>query len=253
MGRRRHCLGDEQLSGFHPRPIQGLSLTRDGQLESGPKIDTLFASDQPIVWSMARGREGAVYAATGHRGRLYEIDKSGNPACSGPPSSRKFSPSPPMRLACYTRAHRRMEVYRIVQGKASEYFAPDATYIWSLAVGPDGALYVGTGDQGKIFRVTSAGKGEVYYETGQAHVTSLALDRKAGCWAGSEPNGILYRVTPKIKPSYCMTRTYRKSAPSSQLRMARSMRPLWAARRPGAQAHRKPRRAPARRPLHRQQ
>ena len=57
--------------------FQGLSLTRDGQLKVAPKVDTLFASDQPIVWSMARGREGAVYAATGHRGRLYEIDKSG--------------------------------------------------------------------------------------------------------------------------------------------------------------------------------
>ena len=32
-------------------------------------------------------------------------------------------------------------------------------YIWSLAVAPDGALYVGTGDQGKIFRVTAAGQG----------------------------------------------------------------------------------------------
>ena len=39
--------------------FQGLSLTRDGQLKVAPKIDTLFATDQPIVWSMARGRDGA--------------------------------------------------------------------------------------------------------------------------------------------------------------------------------------------------
>src|SRR5207248_10477494 len=84
---------------------------------------------------------------------------------------------------------------RIVEGKASEYFAPGARYIWSLAFGPDGALYAGTGDQGKIFRVTSAGKGEVYYETGQSHVTSLAFDREGRLLAGSEPNGLLYRVT----------------------------------------------------------
>ena len=57
--------------------FQGLSLTRDGQLKVAPKIDTLFTSDQPIVWSLAHGHDGAVYAATGHRGRLYEIDKSG--------------------------------------------------------------------------------------------------------------------------------------------------------------------------------
>jgi len=35
-----------------------------------------------------------------------------------------------------------------------------------LTVAPDGALYVGTGDQGKVFRVEAAGKGELYYDTG---------------------------------------------------------------------------------------
>src|SRR5438477_8229964 len=57
--------------------FQGLSLTRDGRLTIAPKIDTLFTSDQPIVWSLAQGSDGTVYAATGHRGRLYQIDKSG--------------------------------------------------------------------------------------------------------------------------------------------------------------------------------
>src|SRR5439155_17803968 len=76
---------------------------------------------------------------------------------------------------------------------------PGAKYIWSLAVGPDSALYVGTGDQGKIFRVTAAGQGELYYNTGQSHVTSLALDRDGRLLAGSEPNGILYRVMAKDK------------------------------------------------------
>ena len=91
------------------------------------------------------------------------------------------------------------KVYRIENGKATEYFAPKARYIWSLAVGPDGALYVGTGDQGKIFRVDSAGKGEVYYETGQSHITGLAVDSQSRLLAGTEPNGILYRISAKDK------------------------------------------------------
>src|SRR5262249_23454700 len=68
-------------------------------------------------------------------------------------------------------------------------------YIWSLAFGKDGALYVATGQQGKIFRVTGAGQGSLYYETGQAHVTALAFDGQGRLLAGSEPNGILYRIT----------------------------------------------------------
>jgi len=89
--------------------------------------------------------------------------------------------------------------YRIVNGKASEYFAPKARYIWSLAVGADGALYVGTGDRGQIFRVAASGQGELYYETGQAHVTGLALDSQGRLLAGTGPNGILYRISGKGK------------------------------------------------------
>ena len=91
------------------------------------------------------------------------------------------------------------KVYRIENGKAAEYFAPKSKYIWSLAFAPDGALYVGTGDEGKVFRVTGAGKGELYYATGQSHVTGLAVDREGRLLAGTEPNGILYRVTAQDK------------------------------------------------------
>ncbi len=58
---------------------------------------------------------------------------------------------------------------------------------------------MGTGDQGKIFRVDSAGKGDVYYETGQSHITGLAVDSQNRLLAGTEPNGILYRITAKDK------------------------------------------------------
>jgi hypothetical protein len=180
--------------------FEGLSLTRDGRLTVAPKVDTLFSSDQPIVWSLAQSREGTVYAATGHRGQLYQIDKGGASRLLWTAEQPEiFALAIDAAGVLYAGTSPDGKVYRIAQGKASEYFSPGARYIWSLAVGPDGALYVGTGDQGKIFRVTSAGKGEVYYETGQSHVTSLALDREGRLLAGSEPNGILYRVSAKDK------------------------------------------------------
>src|SRR5439155_24019917 len=63
----------------------------------------------------------------------------------------------------------------------------------------DGARYVGTGDQGKVFRVTGPGTGEVWYETGQSHVTGLAVDPAGRLLAGTEPNGILYRISARDK------------------------------------------------------
>src|SRR5450432_1145237 len=159
--------------------FDGISLSREGRLSLAPKVDTLFTSDQPVIWSVAQAPDGTLYAATGHRGRIYRIDRAGK-------SSLLWTAEQPEVFAIavdrsgvlYAGTSPDGKVYRIENGKAAEYFSPKARYIWSLAVSPDGALYVGTGEQGKVFRVDRAGHGEVWYETGQSHITGLAIDNQ---------------------------------------------------------------------------
>ena len=180
--------------------FQGVSLSRDGRLTLAPKVETLFSSDQAVVWSVAEGAHGVLYVATGHRGRVYQIDPSGkNSLLWTADEPEVFAVATDHDGVLYAGTSPNGKVYRIENGKATEYFAPKTRYIWSLAAGPDGALYVGTGDQGKIYRVISAGNGELYYDTGQAHITGLAVDAKGRLLAGTEPNGILYRVSGKDK------------------------------------------------------
>jgi hypothetical protein len=176
----------------------GTSLSRDGRLSLAPQVDTVFTSDQPVVWAAAQGPNGVIYAATGHRGRVYSIDAAGKPTLIFTAQQPEiFAIAVDTNGAVYAGSSPEGKVYRIVNGKAEEYFAPGARYIWSLAIGTDGSLFVGTGDQGKIFRVTAAGKGELYYDTGQEHITGLAVDSRGRLLAGSGPNGILYRITAK--------------------------------------------------------
>jgi sugar lactone lactonase YvrE len=178
----------------------GVSLSRDGRLALAPTMDPVFTSDQPVIWSVAQAPDGSLYAATGHRGRVYRIDKAGHATLlwtAGQPEV--FAIAVDRAGVLYAGTSPDGKVYRIENGKAAEYFAPDARYIWSLAVGPDGALYVGTGDRGRVFRVSTAGKGEIYYDTGQSHVTALAVDPQGRLLAGTEPNGILYRISAKDK------------------------------------------------------
>ncbi len=180
--------------------FDGVSLSREGRLSLAPKVDTVFSSDQPVIWSLAQGPGGVLYAATGHRGRVYRIDPSGS-------SSLLFTADQPEVFAIavdsagavYAGTSPDGKVYRIQDGHAAEYFAPKAKYIWSLAVGADGALFVGTGDQGKIYRVTAPGQGELYYDSGQSHITGMAVDPQGRLLAGTEPNGILYRISAKDK------------------------------------------------------
>jgi len=180
--------------------MQGLSLTRDGRLTVGPRLDTVFTSDQPQIWSVAQAPDGSIYLGTGNRGRLYRIDASGTAKLVWSADQPEiFAVTVDAKGEVYAGTSPDGKVYRIENGKATEYFAPGARYIWALKAAPDGSLFIATGDQGKIFRVTSAGHGSVYYDTGQSHVTCLALDSQGRLLAGTEPNGILYRVSEPNK------------------------------------------------------
>lgn len=180
--------------------LNGLSLTRDGRLLLAPKTETLFASEQPIIWSVVRATDGTLYAGTGHRGRVFRIDPAGKASLLWTADQPEvFALALDSKGVLYAATSPDGKIYRIENGKAAEYFAPGAKYIWALAFSRDGALFVGTGDQGRVYRVTSAGKGEIYYDTGQSHVTCLAIDAEGRLLAGSEPNGVLYRITAKDK------------------------------------------------------
>lgn len=180
--------------------FQGVSLNRDGRLTLAPKMETVFSSDQPIVWSIAQAPDGSLYAGTGHRGRLFRVDRSGSSSLLWTAEQPEiFSVAVDPKGVLYAATSPDGKVYRFDNGKPVEYFAPQTKYIWSMAFAPDGTLYVGTGDQGKVFRVQAEGKGEVYYATGQSHVTALTVDREGRVLAGTEPNGLLYRISGKDK------------------------------------------------------
>ncbi|MCW5981519.1 MAG: hypothetical protein KIT09_25765 [Bryobacteraceae bacterium] len=180
--------------------FSGVALSRDGRLRLAPRLDPVFSAGEPAVWSVARAADGTLYLGTGHKGRVYRAGASGTAELLWTADEPEvFAIALDARGVLYAATSPNGKVYRIENGAAAEYYAPGATYIWSLVFGGDGALYVGTSDNGKIHRVEGPGKGDVYYDTGQSHVTSLAVDREGRLLAGTEPNGILYRITGKDK------------------------------------------------------
>jgi hypothetical protein len=180
--------------------FQGISLDRDGRLTLAPKLETVFTSGQPTIWSIARGSDGSIYAGTGHRGRVYQITPSGaNNLIWTADQPEVFAVAVDPAGVLYAATSPDGKVYRIEKGKATEFFAPQAKYIWALAFANDGSLYVGAGNPGNIYRVDKTGQAELYYETGQSHVTALAFDPHNNVLAGTEPNGILYRISAKDK------------------------------------------------------
>lgn len=180
--------------------FSGISLSRDGRLLLAPKLETIFSSDQHAIWSVAQATDGTLYLGTGHHGRVYRVDKTGKSEIVWTADEPEvFAVAVDRKGVLYAATSPNGKVYRIENDKATEYFSPGALYIWSLAFAEDGALFVGAGNEGKIYRVTAPGKGEVYYETGQSHITCLAFDAAGRLLAGTDPNGILYRISAKDK------------------------------------------------------
>ncbi len=179
--------------------FDGVSLGRDGRLTLAPKLDTFFASEQPVIWSVVSGPDGALYAATGHRGRVFRIDQSGTPRVIWTADRPEVFALAASAEVLYAASSPDGKIYRIQNGQATEYFDPKTKYIWALALAPDGTLYAGTGDGGRVFRITGPNQGEEYYDTGQSNVTGLMIDAQGRLLAGTEPNGVLYRITAKNK------------------------------------------------------
>jgi hypothetical protein len=76
-----------------------------------------------------------------------------------------------------------------------QLFNTEQPYVWSTATDSAGNVYLGTGHDGKIFRVRPDGRGALLYKASELEVTALAMGRDGALYAGTSPDGKVYRVT----------------------------------------------------------
>ncbi len=77
----------------------------------------------------------------------------------------------------------------------TEVFNTEQAFIWSSAIDAKGNVYLGTGHDGKIFRVPQGGKGSLLFDAAELDVTALAVRRDGALYAGTSPDGKVYRIT----------------------------------------------------------
>ena len=83
--------------------------------------------------------------------------------------------------------------------EARMVFNPDEALALSLVADGHHNLYVGTGHQGKVFRVTAAGKSSLFFTAPEPDIFALAVGPDGDLYVGSSPEGKIYRVTPEGK------------------------------------------------------
>src|SRR5829696_4666051 len=79
--------------------------------------------------------------------------------------------------------------------KLNEVFNTQQTYVWSTAIDNQGNVFLGTGHDGKTFKITAGGAGSLLYDAPELDVTALAIGRDGAVFAGTSPDGKVYRIT----------------------------------------------------------
>jgi sugar lactone lactonase YvrE len=78
--------------------------------------------------------------------------------------------------------------------KLSEVFKTEQPYIWSSAADAAGNIYLGTGGDGKIFRIDPAGKGSLFSDLNELNVSALAVGKIGDVFAATSPDGKVYKI-----------------------------------------------------------
>jgi sugar lactone lactonase YvrE len=72
-------------------------------------------------------------------------------------------------------------------------------FLWSQALDSKGNLYAGSGNDGRVFKVSKGGQGSLLFSTGDLAVQALAVDARDYLFVGTSPEGKIYRVNPEGK------------------------------------------------------
>ena len=130
-----------------------LEIEVDGDVGS---VTELFSTEEPEVFAVWMGGDGAVYAGSSPDGKVYR---------------------------------------KRPEGEVEELFDPDAQYIWALLGTGDGGLLVATGPEGRLHRVDLAsGESELFYDSTDIHIRSLALRPDGTVLAGTAGEGLLLEI-----------------------------------------------------------
>jgi hypothetical protein len=137
----------------------------DGQIfkyAQGKLEEFVALEDTEHVWSVAfDAKASALYAATGPEGKLFRITQT---------------------------------------GQAQVYFDAAEEHLMSVAVAPDGKVYVGSSDKAKLYEITGPGRATVLYDFARTEVRSIAIG----------PRGEVYAIANELSGSSIPKRTTQK-------------------------------------------
>ena len=185
----------------------GVAIASDGRLLPGPASKLVYTSPSTYVWSVAADKQGNAYLATGSPASVIKVTPAGK-------ATTLFKTKDLNVQAVTVGPHGNIYAATMPSGKvyklnpdtanatgatAQVVFDPAQTkekskYIWALKFGPNGDLYIATGEPAAIYRVAPGGKPTLFYKSDEVHIDSLAFAPNGDLIAASVGSGLVYRI-----------------------------------------------------------
>ncbi|MDZ7361232.1 MAG: hypothetical protein ONB46_10965 [candidate division KSB1 bacterium] len=178
----------------------GISIDALGQMRLAPAVRERLRASVPYLWCAASDAQGRIYAGGGNPALVLRVTEKSQPDTVFTSAEVAVFAMVLAQNNLYIATAPDGQIYRLSVApgpeKAQPFFKPEAKYIWAIASRQDGALYVATGEPGRVYLVQPNGKAEIFFQSEEKHLRSLALDKNSGTlYAGSSGNGYLYRLT----------------------------------------------------------
>lgn len=185
---------------FEKGKRERVALRSDGTLHLAPSVTELLDASSNAIWAMATDDTGALYAASpapeGGKVRVFRIAPGGTAeTLADVEGLTAFALAVDAQRRVYVGISPQSKVYRIENGNAELFYTPPAEYIWQMAFGASGDLFVATGDKGVVYRVDQQGNGFVFFETEETHVRAMLLDAEDNLYIGTSPGALVMRIT----------------------------------------------------------
>ena len=179
---------------FSAGEARGIAVTVNGELILSRGLERVDGVSEAVLYGAVAAPGGVVFVGTGEAGRILTISPAGKVETYATLNEKQVTS---LALgpdgALYVGASPGGKVYRIQEGKPSLYYDTKAQYVWSLAFSGS-ALYIATGLPGEIHRVDSSGHGVRLHQSSDPHVRTL---HAAGgdVWAGTSGSGLVLKVS----------------------------------------------------------
>ena len=83
---------------------------------------------------------------------------------------------------------------QLMLGPATELvYETPSPFLWTVVPAPDGTLYIGTGNDGRVYKVDPQGRGSQLFDSTELEIHAITPGPNGSLFAASSPDGKIYR------------------------------------------------------------